>query len=87
VKAFLYFICFRLQFRRLVIIDAHRGEGGRGAPHVTPIKNLEKLPHINAIKHDPPWIFSQPQVPPSKEFAKKPHGPPPWISNFCASID
>jgi hypothetical protein len=33
-----------------------------------------------------PLIFSQPQVPPSKEFAKKSQGPPPWISNFCASM-
>ncbi len=40
-------------------IDAHRGggeggRGGRGAPHVPPIKIFEKLPHKNAIKHDPP---------------------------------
>jgi hypothetical protein len=37
-------------------IDAHRGGGigGRGAPHVPPIKIFEKLPHKNAIKHDPP---------------------------------
>ncbi len=34
-----------------------------------------------------PLIFSQPQVPPSKEFATKPQGPPPpWISNYCASM-
>jgi len=59
---------------------------GRGAPHVPPIKIFEKLPHKNAIKHDPPLIFSQPQVPPSKEFAKKTQGPPPWISNYCASM-
>ncbi len=32
-----------------------------------------------------PLIFSQPQVPPSKEFAKKNQGPP-WISNYCASM-
>jgi hypothetical protein len=30
------------------------GERGRGAPHVPPIKIFEKLPHKNAIKHDPP---------------------------------
>jgi hypothetical protein len=33
----------------------------------------------------PPLIFLQPQVPPSKEFAKKPKDPP-WISNYCASM-
>ncbi len=54
------------------------GRGGRGAPHVPPIKIFEKLPPKNAIKHDPPpLIFSQPQVPPSKDFAKKNQGPPP----------
>jgi hypothetical protein len=31
-------------------------------------------------------IFSQPQGPPSKEFAKKPKDPHPWISNYCASM-
>ncbi len=30
------------------------GERGRGALHVPPIKIFEKLPHKNAIKHDPP---------------------------------
>jgi hypothetical protein len=54
------------------------GERERGALHVPPIKIFEKLPHKNKIKHDPPpLIFSQPQVPPSKEFAKKPQGPTP----------
>ena len=52
----------------------------------TPIKIFEKLPHENAIKTTPPLIFSQPQVPPSKEFAKKTQGPSPWISNYCASM-
>ena len=33
----------------------------------------------------PPLIFSQPQVPPSKEFAKNSKYPP-WISNYCASM-
>jgi hypothetical protein len=50
----------------------HRGEGERGegrAPHVPPMKIFEKIPHKNAIKHDPP---PPPQVPPSKEFAKTP---------------
>jgi hypothetical protein len=47
------------------------GERGRGAPHVPPIRIFEKLPQKNAIKHGPSLIFSQPQVPPSKEFAKK----------------
>ena len=58
----------------MVRIDAHRG--GRGAPHVPPIKVFEKLPQKNAIKHDP-LILSQPQVPTSIEFAKKTQGPPP----------
>ncbi len=75
----------------VVIIDAHRGggRGGRGAPHVQPIKIFEKLLHKNAIKTTPPLIFSQPQGPHSKEFAKKikyPTPPPPWISNYCASM-
>jgi hypothetical protein len=34
-----------------------------------------------------PLIFSQPQIPPSKEFAKKTkEPPPPWISSYCASM-
>jgi hypothetical protein len=49
--------------------------GGRGARHVPPLKIFEKLPHKNALKHDPLLIFSQPQ--PSKEFAKRLQGPPP----------
>jgi hypothetical protein len=71
-----------------MFIDAH---GGGGPPHVPPIKIFEKLPHKNAIKHDPPppLIFSQPQVPPSKEFAqKKPrtHPPPgfPTTVHLCS---
>jgi hypothetical protein len=58
-------------------IDEHMGggEGRRGAPHVPPIKIFEKLPHKNAIKHDPPMIFSQPQVPPQKNLPKKPRTP------------
>jgi hypothetical protein len=59
------------------------GEGG--GTSCTPYKDSEKLPHKNAIKTTPSLIFSQPQVPPSKEFAKKPKYPPPWISNYCAS--
>jgi hypothetical protein len=60
--------------------------GGRGAPLVSPREIFEKLSHKNAIKHDPPpLIFSKPQVPPSKEFAKKTQRPP-WISNYCAAI-
>jgi hypothetical protein len=78
--------------RKRMGIDAHRGGGrgrGRGAPHVPSIKIFEKLPHKNAIKHDPPppLIFSKHQIPPSKEFAKKPKGPTPWIFNYCASMD
>jgi hypothetical protein len=63
------------------------GEGGGGGTSCTPYKDFEKLPHKNAIKTTPPpLIFSQPQVPPSKEFAKNPKYPPPWISNYCASM-
>ena len=51
--------------------------GGRGGTSSTPYKDFEKLPHKNAIKTTPPLIFSQPQVPPSKEFAKNPEDPPP----------
>jgi len=47
-------------------------EGGRGGTSCTPYKDFEKLPHKNAIKTTPLLIFSQPQVPPSKEFAKNP---------------
>ena len=57
---------------------------GRGAPHVPPIKIFENF----HMKMTPPLIFSQPRVPPSKEFAKKNQGPPPpWISNYCASMN
>jgi hypothetical protein len=65
------------------------GRGGRGDTSCTPYKDFWKLPHKNEIKTTPPPIFSQPQVPPSKEFAKNPQGPPsppPWISNYWASM-
>jgi hypothetical protein len=39
------------------------GERGRWALHVTPIKIFEKLPHKNAIKHDPPDFFTTPSTP------------------------
>jgi hypothetical protein len=61
----------------------HSGGGGGGEPHVPPKKIFEKLPHKNAIKHGPPLIFSQPQVPPSKEFAKKTQGPPLDFQLLC----
>jgi hypothetical protein len=55
------------------------GRGGRGGTSYTPYKDFWKLPHKNAINTTPPLIFSQPQVPPSKEFAQKtqPQGLPP----------
>ena len=59
--------------------------GGEGGTSCTPFKDFWKLPHKNAIKTHTPLIFSQPQVPPSKEFAKKPKIPP-WIFNYCASM-
>jgi hypothetical protein len=54
------------------------GERGEGGTSFTPYKDFEKLLHKNAIKMTPsPLIFSQPQVPPSKEFAKKNKDPLP----------
>jgi hypothetical protein len=50
------------------------------------MKIFEKLPHKNAIKHDTRLIFSQPQVPPSKEFAKKTQGPTPPLDLQLLSI-
>ncbi len=48
------------------------GRGGREGTSCNPYKDFFKLPHKDAIKMTPPpLIFSQPQVPPSKEFAKK----------------
>jgi len=41
-------------FHKVRLIDAHRGERGEGAPHVSPRIIFEKLPHKNAIKHDLP---------------------------------
>ncbi len=46
------------------------GEGGWGAPHVPPIKIFEKLPHKNAIKHDPKY-------PPQNNLPKTPKDLPP----------
>jgi hypothetical protein len=75
-------------------IDAHRGgrggrggEGGGGAPLDPPIKIFEKLPHKNAIKHDPPDFLTTPKYPPQKNLPKKPEDPPPWISNYRAPMD
>jgi hypothetical protein len=45
------------------LIDAHRGRGGRGVPHLPLINIFEKLPHKNAIKHDPPDFFTTPSTP------------------------
>jgi hypothetical protein len=66
----------------------HTGGGGglRGTPHVPPIKIFEKLPHKNAIKHAPPLIFSQPQVPPSKELVKKNKDPPLDFQLLCIYV-
>jgi hypothetical protein len=46
------------------------GEGEEGGNSCTPLKDLQKLDHKNAIKMkiEEPQIFSQPQVPPSREF-------------------
>ena len=62
--------------------------GGRGAPHVPPIKIFEKLAHKNAIKHDLPTDFlTTPSTPLKRICQKKPKDTPPWISNYCASIN
>ncbi len=61
------------------------GRGG-GAPHISPIKIFEKLPHKNAIKQDPPpWFSHNPKHPPQKNLPENPQGPP-WISNYCVSL-
>jgi hypothetical protein len=74
-------------------IDAHRGEErGRGAPYVSPRKILEKRPHTNAIKHDPPplWFSHNPKYPPQKNLPKKPKDPPPpglpTTVHLCVSL-
>jgi hypothetical protein len=53
------------------------GEGGGEAPHVSPIKIFEKLPHKNAIKHDPSPDFLTTPSTPLKRICRKPPGPPP----------
>jgi hypothetical protein len=65
-----------------LVIDAHKGRGAQ----VPPIKIFEKLPHKNAIKHDPPDFITTPSTPLKKNLPKKPKDPPPWISNYCASM-
>jgi hypothetical protein len=50
-----------------LFVDAHRG---RGAPHVPPIKFFEKLPHINAIKHD--FFITTPSTPLKRICQKNP---------------
>jgi len=59
-----------------------------GAPHVLPIKIFEKLPHKNAIKHDPPTpdFLTTPSTP-LKRICQKTPRIPPWISNYCASMN
>jgi hypothetical protein len=75
-------------FALLNLSRGHRctqGGGGGGAPHVPPIKIFEKLPHKNAIKHDPPDFLTTPSTP-IKRICQKNQGPPPWISNYCESM-
>jgi hypothetical protein len=50
--------------------------GGRGAPHVPLIKIFEKLPHKNAIKHDPPDFLITPSTPLKRICQKTPRNPP-----------
>jgi hypothetical protein len=63
------------------------GEGGRGVTSCTPYKEFEKLPHKNAIKTSPSSDFLTTPSTPLKRIYQKPQGPPPpWISNYCASM-
>ena len=57
-----------------VLFSMHRCTQG-GAPHVPPIKILEKLPHKNAIKHGPPWFSHNPKYPPQKNLPENPRSP------------
>ncbi len=59
----------------VLLAPAHKG--GRGAPHVPPIKIFEKLPHKNAIKHDPPDFLTTPSTPFKRVCQKNPRTPPP----------
>ncbi len=47
------------------------GRGGSGAPHVPPIKIFEKLPHKNAVKHDPPPLIFDPPLEQKMKNKKK----------------
>ena len=66
----------------------HKGGGGGPGWHLMypPIKIFEKLLHQIAINYKTPLIFSQPKYPPQKNLPKKTKDPPPWISNYCASM-
>ncbi len=75
----------------LFIADKHRctqggEEGGEGGTSCTRYKDFEKLPHKNAIETTPLTDFLTTPSTPLKRIYQKPEGPPPWISNDCASM-
>jgi hypothetical protein len=53
------------------------GKRGEGAPRVPPIKIFEKLPHKNAIKHDPPDFLTTASTPLKRICQKTPRTLPP----------
>jgi hypothetical protein len=69
---------FKLHLSQLHSIDAHRGGGDAGAPHLPPQKTLTNCNIKNAIRHENrgphPRFFTTPSTP-SKEF-----------ENDCASM-
>jgi hypothetical protein len=68
---------FKLHLSQLHSIDAHRGGGDAGAPHLPPQKTLTNCNIKNAIKHEtrgpPSQIFSLPHVPPQKNLKMTVH--------------
>jgi hypothetical protein len=77
-----------LKFKEINLhsLYVHRcSQGERGCGHLLhPLNFFKKLGHKNAIKHknrDPPYIFSQPEVPPplKKNLQKKLKDPPTYL--------
>ncbi len=95
---FVLFMYFNLRVRPKytisLLIDAHRGvgKGWRGVTSCTPYKDFEKLPHKNAIKHDPPDFLTTPSTP-QKNLPKKPRTPPGfpttvhlWVYSYLLKV-
>ncbi len=74
-----------LLYYRLTICVGMFGYRMMNQTHVPPIKIFEKLPHKNAIKHDPPDFLTTRSTP-SKEFAKKTQGPPLDFQLLCIDV-